>query len=87
MPHLFTARGTRLSYSNGIISLAIGAVILLFIFDGQTDRLIPSMLLVSLHHLRWLKSVWLSIGARSWAVSSSYVLSLILLGQSFLLSW
>ncbi|MCO7179765.1 APC family permease [Lactococcus formosensis] len=41
MPHLFTARGTRLSYSNGIISLAIGAVILLFIFDGQTDRLIP----------------------------------------------
>ncbi|MFC4651367.1 APC family permease [Lactococcus nasutitermitis] len=41
MPHMFTARGDRLSFSNGIISLAAGAVVLLLIFNGQTDRLIP----------------------------------------------
>lgn len=41
MPHAFTGRGSRLSYSNGIISLAVGAIILLLIFNGQTDRLIP----------------------------------------------
>lgn len=41
MPHMFTARGDRLSYSNGIISLAVGAIVLLLIFKGQTDRLIP----------------------------------------------
>ncbi len=41
MPHMFTARGDRLSYSNGIISLAAGAVVLLLIFNGQTDKLIP----------------------------------------------
>ena len=41
MPHLFTSRGSRLGYSNGIISLAIGAIILLFIFNGSTERLIP----------------------------------------------
>ena len=38
---MFTARGDRLSYSNGIISLAAGAIILLVIFKGQTERLIP----------------------------------------------
>lgn len=41
MPHMFTARGDRLSYSNGIISLAAGAIILLFIFKGETEKLIP----------------------------------------------
>ena len=41
MPHMFTARGDRLSYSNGIISLAAGAIVLLVIFKGQTERLIP----------------------------------------------
>lgn len=41
MPHMFTGRGARLSYSNGIISLAVGAIVLLVIFQGQTERLIP----------------------------------------------
>ncbi|PCR99773.1 APC family permease [Lactococcus fujiensis] len=41
MPHMFTARGDRLSYSNGIISLAAGAIVLLLIFKGETERLIP----------------------------------------------
>lgn len=41
MPHMFTGRGDRLSYSNGIISLAVGAIILLLIFHGETEQLIP----------------------------------------------
>ncbi|GBG96117.1 APC family permease [Lactococcus termiticola] len=41
MPHMFTGRGARLSYSNGIISLAVGAILLLLIFNGETERLIP----------------------------------------------
>src|SRR5699024_8119133 len=31
----------RLGYSNGIMTLAAGSIILLFIFHGSTERLIP----------------------------------------------
>ncbi|MBF7094153.1 APC family permease [Streptococcus sp. HF-1907] len=41
MPHMFMEKGARLGYSNGIITLAIGAIALLFIFEGSTERLIP----------------------------------------------
>ena len=41
MPHAFMDRGDRLGYSNGIISLAVGAVILILIFHGKTTDLIP----------------------------------------------
>lgn len=41
MPHLFMEKGARLGYSNGIITLAVGAITLLFIFNGSTERLIP----------------------------------------------
>ena len=41
MPHAFMDRGDRLGYSNGIISLAVGAIILILIFHGQTNMLIP----------------------------------------------
>lgn len=41
MPHLYMDKGDRLGYSNGIISLAFGAIILLLIFNGNTDNLIP----------------------------------------------
>lgn len=41
MPHLYMDRGDRLGYSNGIVSLALGAVVLLVIFHGSTDALIP----------------------------------------------
>ena len=34
-------KGARLGYSNGIITLAVGAIALLFIFNGSTERLIP----------------------------------------------
>lgn len=41
MPHMYMDKGDRLGYSNGIVSLAVGAIILIAIFNGQTDKLIP----------------------------------------------
>ena len=41
MPHMYMEKGDRLGYSNGIISLAAGAIVLLMIFNGSTARLIP----------------------------------------------
>lgn len=41
MPHMYMDRGDRLGYSNGIITLAIGSMALIFIFNGDTSRLIP----------------------------------------------
>lgn len=41
LPHAYLDRGDRLGYSNGIISLAVGAVVLIMIFHGQTTLLIP----------------------------------------------
>ncbi|AWV73520.1 APC family permease [Latilactobacillus curvatus] len=41
MPHMYKDRGDRLGYSNGIITLAIGSMALIFIFNGDTSRLIP----------------------------------------------
>ncbi|MCZ1875001.1 APC family permease [Enterococcus faecium] len=40
-PHMYQDRGDRLGYSNGIITLALGSIVLLFIFHGSTERLIP----------------------------------------------
>ena len=41
LPHSLTARGRRLVYSQGIWVLTILAAILLIVFGGVTDRLIP----------------------------------------------
>lgn len=41
LPRMFQARGDRLGYSNGIIALSIGAIIILIIFKGNTSQLIP----------------------------------------------
>lgn len=41
LPHSLTARGRRLVYSQGIVALAILAAVLLILFRGVTDRLIP----------------------------------------------
>jgi len=41
LPHSLTARGRRLVYSEGIWVLAILAGLLLILFQGVTDRLIP----------------------------------------------
>ncbi|EKK20024.1 APC family permease [Fructilactobacillus florum] len=41
LPHAYLDKGDRLGYSNGIISLAIGAIVLILIFNGKTNLLIP----------------------------------------------
>lgn len=40
-PHLFTHRGLRLAYSNGIIVIGVLAAALIIVFNGSTHALIP----------------------------------------------
>ena len=41
MPRQFAARGDRLAFSNGIIALALAAILLIWAFHGDTSALIP----------------------------------------------
>ncbi|EAC6108634.1 amino acid permease, partial [Listeria monocytogenes] len=41
MPRMYLARGDRLGYSNGIITLAVGSILLIILFKGKTELLIP----------------------------------------------
>jgi amino acid transporter len=41
MPRQFAARGDRLAFSNGIIVLALMAILLVWMFAGETSALIP----------------------------------------------
>ncbi|MGX2961086.1 APC family permease [Peribacillus sp. JNUCC 23] len=41
IPRMFTIRGDRLGYSNGIMILGIASVILIIAFKGRTEHLIP----------------------------------------------
>jgi len=41
IPRMFTIRGDRLGYSNGIIILGIASIILIVAFQGKTEHLIP----------------------------------------------
>ncbi|CAI6070651.1 APC family permease [Cohnella sp. JJ-181] len=41
MPHAFMVRGDRLGYSNGIIFLGVFSALLVILFHGNTENLIP----------------------------------------------
>jgi amino acid transporter len=41
IPSMFKMRGDRLGYSNGIITLGVASILLIAIFKGQTEHLIP----------------------------------------------
>ncbi|MDF2536164.1 MAG: amino acid permease [Bacillales bacterium] len=41
IPRKFTVRGDRLGYSNGIIVLGVSSILLIFLFKGKTEQLIP----------------------------------------------
>ena len=41
IPRMFTIRGDRLGYSNGIIILGLASILLIIAFKGQTEHLIP----------------------------------------------
>ncbi|MUT65566.1 APC family permease [Paenibacillus sp. NEAU-GSW1] len=40
-PRMFSIRGDRLGYSNGIISLGLLSIVLIIAFEGKTEHLIP----------------------------------------------
>lgn len=41
IPRMFTVRGDRLGYSNGIIILGLSSIVLIMAFKGHTEQLIP----------------------------------------------
>lgn len=41
MPRAFMVRGDRLGYSNGIITLGLASILLIIVFNGHTESLIP----------------------------------------------
>ncbi|WP_026694265.1 APC family permease [Peribacillus kribbensis] len=41
IPRMFTIRGDRLGYSNGILTLGLTSILLIVIFKGKTEQLIP----------------------------------------------
>lgn len=41
IPRMFMIRGDRLGYSNGIMMLGLLSIILIIVFEGQTEHLIP----------------------------------------------
>jgi amino acid transporter len=41
IPRMFTIRGDRLGYSNGIIALGLFSILLIIAFNGETEHLIP----------------------------------------------
>ncbi|MGJ7919924.1 APC family permease [Neobacillus sp. LXY-4] len=41
IPRMFTMRGDRLGYSNGILTLGVASIILIIAFKGETEQLIP----------------------------------------------
>lgn len=41
IPRMFTVRGDRLGYSNGIIILGVLSILLIIAFEGKTEQLIP----------------------------------------------
>ncbi|MHA6533242.1 APC family permease [Paenibacillus sp. BAC0078] len=41
IPRMFTVRGDRLGYSNGILMLGMFSIILIIAFEGRTEHLIP----------------------------------------------
>jgi amino acid transporter len=41
IPRMFTIRGDRLGYSNGIITLGVASIFLIIAFQGHTEHLIP----------------------------------------------
>ena len=63
-----------MAYSNGILTLAIGAITLLFIFRGNTERLIPLYTIGVFVLLHFLKQVWLFIGVVNMARVSGSIL-------------
>jgi hypothetical protein len=73
LPHSLTLRGRRLVYSQGITALAILAGLLLILFGGVTDRLIPlfaigAFLAFTLSQAGMVGHWWKNSKGFSWAI-------------------
>lgn len=63
LPHAFVNRGRRLVYSEGICVLAALAAVLLIMFDGVTDNLIPLFAVGAFLAFTLSQGAWWPIGA------------------------
>jgi amino acid transporter len=97
LPHQFTFRGDRLSFSHGIFVLGLAATALLIIFDADVDRLIPlyafgvfvsftlSQSGMVVHWLRLREPGWKSsIIMNAVGAAATFVVALIIGGTKFL---
>ena len=74
LPHMFGQRGRRLVYTQGILALAVLCALLLIIFGGVTDRLIPlyavgAFLAFTLSQAGMVKH-WLRVRGEHWVHSA-----------------
>jgi amino acid transporter len=98
LPEAFAERGRRLVFSNGILALAILSGLLLILFGGVTDRLIPlyaigAFLAFTLSQLgmvfHWLKNktrsahVWFSLFINALGAAATGVTLLVVLVSKF----
>ncbi|MDA5109090.1 APC family permease [Brevibacillus thermoruber] len=72
MPHMFMMRGDRLGFSNGIIVLGVFSAILIVIFHGDTENLIPLYAIgvfipFTLSQAGMMKR-WITLKPSGWAV-------------------
>jgi amino acid transporter len=95
LPHSLTSRGRRLVYSQGIWALAIFAGLLLILFGGVTDRLIPlfavgAFLAFTLsqagmvgHWLRTDRSAWRAIAVNGLGALATGITVLVIVVAKF----
>lgn len=101
LPHQLARRGDRLVFSNGIIAVALSAIVLLWAFNGQLDSLVPlfavglftaftlSQVGMVRHHRRRREQGWrvaLAINAVG-ATATSLVLLVILISKFTAGAW
>ena len=101
LPHQFAKRGDRLVFSNGIIAVALSAIVLLVGFGGKLDSLVPlfavglftaftlSQVGMVRHHLRHRERGWrrgLAINATG-ATATSIIFVVILVSKFTAGAW
>jgi amino acid transporter len=96
LPRQLTKRGHRLVYSNGVITLAVGAIVLLLITGAQVSRLIPLYAIgvflgftlsqsgMAKHHVRLKEKGWRSgVAINGFGALLSFVVLLIISATKF----
>ena len=71
MPRQFMNRGDKLAFSNGIIGLAVVAMIIVVIFSASVNRMIPLYAVGCSSASRFPRRGWWSTGCASRARAGS----------------